>query len=108
MLALVLTAPHEFVVKEVPSPSPRSNEVLCRVRAIAICGTDAEIDRGEYGLAPPGSDFLILGHESFGRVTRRARTAGKGMELVESTLVVASVRRPDGLGPFAQLGRSGR
>src|SRR2546426_12762977 len=82
--------------RAVPDPAPADDEVVIDVIRVGLCGTDAEIDRGEYGIAPSGSGFLILGHESVGRVTRRARAAGKGMGLVESTLVVASVRRPDG------------
>ena len=48
MSALVLTAPHEFEVRSVPIPRPASNEVLARVRAIAICGTDSEIVEGTF------------------------------------------------------------
>ncbi|TMC79715.1 MAG: zinc-binding dehydrogenase [Chloroflexi bacterium] len=95
-LTVIPKKPGTAEVREVPDPVPADDEVAIDVIRVGLCGTDAEIDHGEYGVAPPGSDFLILGHESFGRVTRRARTAGKGMELVESTLVVASVRRPDG------------
>ena len=36
--------------------------------ALGICGTDAEIVRGEYGWAPEGEERLVLGHESLGRV----------------------------------------
>ena len=57
---------------------------------VGLCGTDAEIERGEYGRAPDGTDLLVLGHESFGRV---ARDAGP---LKAGTPVVASIRRPDG------------
>src|SRR2546427_2250598 len=88
--------PGSAEVREVPDPVPADDEVVIDVIRVGLCGTDAEIDRGEYGIAPSGSGFLILGHESVGRVTRRARAAGKGMGVVESTLVVASVRRPDG------------
>jgi len=31
-------------------------------------GTDKEINAAEYGAAPQGCDFLVVGHESFGRV----------------------------------------
>jgi glucose 1-dehydrogenase len=83
-------------VRDVPDPEPKDDEAVVDVIRVGLCGTDAEIDQGEYGVAPPGSDFLILGHESIGRVTRRARSAGTGTELLEGTPVVASVRRPDG------------
>jgi D-arabinose 1-dehydrogenase-like Zn-dependent alcohol dehydrogenase len=31
-------------------------------------GTDKEINAAEYGAAPDGDDYLIIGHECFGRV----------------------------------------
>ncbi len=57
---------------------------------LGLCGTDHEINAGLYGTAPDGSEHLILGHESLGRV---ARAAG---DFAEGTYVVAMVRRPDG------------
>ncbi len=81
-------------VREVPDPAPAPNEALVEVVRVGLCGTDAEIERGEYGVAPPGSDVLVLGHESFGRIARRPRDGGT--DLKEGTPVVASVRRPDG------------
>jgi len=96
-LTVIPKMPGTSEVREVPDPVPNDDEVVVDVVRVGLCGTDAEIDRGEYGFAPPGSDFLILGHESFGRVSRPARrTNGAAMELVESAPVVASVRRPDG------------
>lgn len=76
-------------VRDVPDPALAEGEVLVEVVRVGLCGTDAEIERGEYGLAPDGSDVLVLGHESFGRV---ARDAGG---LKAGTPVVASVRRGD-------------
>src|SRR2546428_3001109 len=68
MQALVLTAPHAFEVKEVPCPSPGSDEVLCRVRAIAICGTDPEIIEGTFKGRWPKAYPFIPGHEWSGEV----------------------------------------
>lgn len=68
MQALVLTAPHEFRVSDIPRPEPSANEVLCRVRAIAICGTDAEIIEGSFaGRWPRGYPFTP-GHEWAGEI----------------------------------------
>ena len=68
MEALVVHAPHDFSVEEVPVPSPGANEVLCRVRAAAICGTDSHIIAGDFpGFWPP-SFPLIPGHEWSGEV----------------------------------------
>ena len=43
------------------SPARVDGLVLVRV---GLDGTDREINAGEYGAAPPGSDVLVLGHES--------------------------------------------
>ena len=66
--ACVLTAPGKFEIKEVEVPSPGYQEVLCKIRAVAICGSDPEIIRG--GLAgewPPAYPF-IAGHEWSGEI----------------------------------------
>lgn len=77
-------------VRDVPDATPTDDEVLVDVVRVGLCGTDAEIARGEYGRAPDGADVLVLGHESFGRVAHDAGSLKAG------TAVVASVRRPDG------------
>src|SRR5438445_725098 len=70
MEALVLTAPHEFEIRDLPRPSPRDNEVLCRVRAIAICGTDAEIVEGAVkGRWPRAYPFVPGGSGGRGLLT---------------------------------------
>ena len=66
--ACVLTAPGKFEVKEVEVPSPGYQEVLCKIRAVAICGSDPEIIRGDLaGEWPPAYPF-IAGHEWSGEV----------------------------------------
>jgi len=76
---------------EMPEPEERAGPVLVDGLALGICGTDAEIVRGEYGWAPPGEERLVLGHESLGRV----RSAPAGSGLAAGDLVVGIVRRPD-------------
>jgi threonine dehydrogenase-like Zn-dependent dehydrogenase len=56
-----------------------------------VCGTDLEIVRGDYGEAPPGSERLVIGHESLGRVVE----APDGAPVAPGDLVVGIVRRPD-------------
>lgn len=76
MKALVLTAPNEFSIEEVEKPTPAHQEVLCRVRAITICGTDAHLLRGDYpGFWPPSYPF-IPGHEWAGEVVELGDGAG--------------------------------
>ncbi len=79
------------VLWEAPAPLYGPQEVLVRVIDVGVDATDAEIDEGLYGEAPPGEDFLIIGHESLGRV-ERVGTAVR--ELRRGDLVVATVRRP--------------
>ncbi|MCL4395542.1 MAG: alcohol dehydrogenase catalytic domain-containing protein [Chloroflexi bacterium] len=68
MRALVLPSPGKFQVETVPVPTPAAGEVLCKVRAVAICGSDPEILRGDLaGIWPPSYPF-IPGHEWAGQV----------------------------------------
>ena len=77
---------------EVPDPQPRDGQVLVQVHQVGLDGTDAEILQGRYGEAPPGDDYLIIGHESLGRVAE----VPSGVEgLSPGDWVVAIVRRPD-------------
>lgn len=75
MDALVLTAPHEFEIRDIPVPEPGSNEVLCRVRAIAICGTDAEIIEGGFPGRWPRAYPYTPGHEWSGEVVAAGKIA---------------------------------
>lgn len=78
-------------VREVPEPPLSDGPVLVETMAVGICGTDVEIADGEYGAGPPGDDYLVLGHESLGRVLQAPPDAG----LEPGDLVVGIVRRPD-------------
>lgn len=70
---------------------PGTGELLLKVRAVGICGTDGEIDRGLYGTAPAGSVELVLGHESLTEVA----AVGPGVSgWTVGQLGVAIVRRP--------------
>ena len=42
---------------------PNGKGVLVRVLQVGLDGTDREINAAEYGAAPPGYDFLVLGHD---------------------------------------------
>jgi glucose 1-dehydrogenase len=76
---------------DVPEPAESAGALLVDGLALGICGTDAEIVRGEYGWAPPGEERLVLGHESLGRVLE----APDGSGFAPGELVVGIVRRPD-------------
>jgi L-iditol 2-dehydrogenase len=68
MRALVVTAPDDFAVRDVDRPTPGPFEVLCRVRAAAICGTDPHIIQGHYPGFWPKDWPLVPGHEWCGDV----------------------------------------
>lgn len=51
-------------LRQVPTPAPGPGEVLIRVRAAAICGTDLHIFHDTHPYWPP----MILGHEFAGEV----------------------------------------
>ena len=55
-------------VQEMPTPTPQADEVLIKVMACGICGTDVHIFHGDEGAAatPAGT---VLGHEFSGVIT---------------------------------------
>jgi L-iditol 2-dehydrogenase len=79
MAALVVTGPSQLEIRQVPVPQPGPNEVLARVRAVSICGTDAHLIHGDYpGFWPPAFPFTP-GHEWAGEiVTLGANAAALG------------------------------
>src|SRR5919107_2086776 len=68
MRALVVTGPDDFGVRDVDRPAPGRFEVLCRVRAAAICGTDPHIIQGDYPGFWPKHWPLVPGHEWCGEI----------------------------------------
>ncbi len=70
---------------------PGGRGVLVKVLRVGVDGTDREINGAEYGRAPEGEPYLIVGHESLGRV----EAVGPSVTgLRPGDLVVATVRRP--------------
>src|SRR5881628_1240264 len=70
---------------------PGGRGVLVKVLRVGVDGTDREINAAEYGQAPPGYDFLVIGHEGFGQV----EAVGPNVtEVKPGDYVVATVRRP--------------
>ena len=66
MKALVLEEYGKFVYKEVPDPVLRDeNDILVRVRAAAICGSDVHGMDGSTGRRRPP---IIMGHEASGEI----------------------------------------
>jgi len=77
MQALVVLAPEKFEIQAVPVPEPGPMEVLCRVRAVSICGTDSHLIAGDYpGFWPPAFP-IIPGHEWAGEIVALGAGADK-------------------------------
>jgi glucose 1-dehydrogenase len=70
---------------------PNGRGVLVKLLRCGVDGTDKEINAAEYGQAPDGYDFLVTGHENFGRVVEVGPNVS---ELEPGDYVVATVRRP--------------
>lgn len=65
MRALVLTAYNQFELKEVDAPSVGEDEVLVKVEAVGICGSDVHGMDGSTGRRRPP---IVMGHEASGVV----------------------------------------
>lgn len=89
-LAIVPGKKNSMRLIERPRPTTRPGSLICRMRAVGVCGTDRELLNGDYGSAPDGEEFLIIGHESFGHVVESADPA-----FAPGDPVVGIVRRPD-------------
>jgi L-iditol 2-dehydrogenase len=67
MKALVLTAYKEFELQDMPEPSIGSRDVLVRVAACGICGSDVHGMDGSTGRRRPP---IVMGHEASGVIER--------------------------------------
>lgn len=79
MHATRLVATGDIRTVEVPVPTPGPGEVLVRVLAAGICGTDRHLFKGEFPCAPP----VTLGHEFSGEVV----ATGDGVTLPLGTRI---------------------
>jgi 2-desacetyl-2-hydroxyethyl bacteriochlorophyllide A dehydrogenase len=65
MRAIVFSKPGSFALEEVPEPVAGEREVLIRVHAVGLCGTDLHVLDGEF---EPTVFPIIPGHETSGVV----------------------------------------
>jgi len=75
MKAVLLKAPGELTVEEISTPRPREDEVLLRVEACGVCGSDVRYFHGEnpwskqtLGVSKVNPPNIVLGHEFAGRI----------------------------------------
>src|SRR3954471_22818456 len=81
---------------------PEGRAVRVRALQVGVDATDREINEALYGNAPPGGDFLVIGHESFGQVVE---VGDKVHDLKPGDYVSCTVRRPGG-SLFDLIGRN--
>lgn len=93
MKALVYTGPNTVVYRDEPDAIPQADEVLVRVEAVGICGSDMHAYHGFDSRRPAP---LILGHEAAGRIVSGPRA---GERVAINPLVV------DPSCPYAVEGR---
>lgn len=93
MKALVYTGPNTLVYRDEPDPKPASDEVIVKVEAVGICGSDMHAYHGLDSRRPAP---LILGHEAAGIIIDGPRA---GERVTINPLIV------DPLCPYAVEGR---
>src|SRR3712207_5767225 len=77
MKALLLTEYRHLEVTDLPVPEISDDEVLVRVRACGICGSDVHgYDGGSGRRVPP----LVMGHEASGVVARAGKNVRRFKE----------------------------
>lgn len=89
--------PNSVHQRDIPAPDlqkiPDGKGILVKVLKVGVDATDREINDALYGNSPPGDDYLVLGHESFGRVEQ----VGPNVRNIRvGDYVTATVRRPGG------------
>jgi L-iditol 2-dehydrogenase len=82
MEALVYHGAGDLRLQERPTPEPAAGEVVVRVGACGICGTDLRIASGSHRAYPEGT-VRVPGHEIAGAIA----AAGDGVALAEGTPV---------------------
>jgi len=103
-IAVLPGKPNSVHLRDVAKPRvedvPNGRGVLIKILRVGVDGTDKEINAAEYGAAPAGDDYLILGHESFGRV----EAVGPNVTALKAgDYVACTVRRP-GSSIYDQIG----
>jgi len=76
MRAIVLDRPGSFRVAQVPDPTPGAGQIVVKVDACGICGTDIHIMDGEF---PPTPYPITPGHEFAGTIAAVAGDVRAGL-----------------------------
>ncbi|MCU0898097.1 MAG: alcohol dehydrogenase catalytic domain-containing protein [Burkholderiales bacterium] len=81
MKALVYTAPNEMTYREEPEPTLADGEVVLKIDAVGICGSDMH---AYHGHDPRRNPPLVLGHEFCGTIVAGP---GKGTRVTGNPLI---------------------
>lgn len=91
MKALVLEEYNKLVYRDFPDPEITENEVLVRVEAVGICGSDVHGMDGSTGRRIPP---LVMGHEAAGVITSTGRLV-KGWKAGDRVTFDSTIYRLD-------------
>lgn len=88
MKALVYTQPNEVQIQERPQPILEAGEVVLKIDAVGICGSDMHAYHGHDPRRKPG---LVLGHEFCGTVVESdSALARKGQRVTGNPLITCA------------------
>jgi alcohol dehydrogenase len=89
MKALVYTQPNEVQIQERPLPQAAPGEVVLKIEAVGICGSDLHAYHGHDPRRQPG---LVLGHEFCGEIIESNQTTFKvGQRVTGNPLITCGV-----------------
>src|SRR5437763_8385035 len=86
MRAVIIDGPGNIRVGSIPDPTPQPDEVVIRVGACGICGTDLHIIDGEFLANYP----IVPGHEFAGEVVAVGSNVAKKNGNGEPAITVGS------------------
>jgi L-iditol 2-dehydrogenase len=91
MKALVMTAYKEFQLQDVPEPEIGPKDVLIRVKACGICGSDVHGMDGSTGRRRPP---IVMGHEASGTVEKMGNEV-TGYQLGDRVTFDSTIYNPE-------------
>jgi (R,R)-butanediol dehydrogenase/meso-butanediol dehydrogenase/diacetyl reductase len=103
MRAVVVAGPRRLAVEEVPDPTPEPGQVVLRVSACGICGSDLHVHQA--GFLPVGA---IMGHEFSGEVVEGVGGLESGARVCALPALSCGrcARCRDGLGAYCSTQRA--